>query len=102
MITPDDIEEKGLMGVIIENYILDAWFNAYYKNRSEDASYDYREDEDIWDNSKEILGDESFDDDEEAEDMEHNIRWAKSLNYILNNKPNPFDSEALDNAINNS
>jgi len=99
-ITPQQITDNGLKKVITQNFILDAWFNAYFKFHYQDTEYDFRLDDDFWNHTDEILGIEDVWGDES--DLLQDEYWAKVLNYILDNKPNPFEDEALDTTITNA
>lgn len=107
-ISAQTISERGLESVITEDFFLDLWFDSYFKNRSGDSSYDYRQDEDFWNHTDEILDPQS---DEEREilnnpstfDSYHDHHWADTLNYIISKRPNPLtEADALEDAIKNA
>jgi hypothetical protein len=103
--TPEAISKNGLKSVITQDFFLDLWFDSYFKNTTGDLSYDYRNDEDFWNHTDEILTPET---DQEIEilrnptvsDSYHDHHWAAVLNYIISQRPNPLtETDALEDAI---
>ena len=103
--TPEAISKNGLKSVITQDFFLDLWFDSYFKNTTGDLSYDYRNDEDFWNHTDEILTPET---EEEIEtlrnptvsDSYHDSHWSLVLNYISSQRPNPLtETDALEDAI---
>jgi hypothetical protein len=104
-VSPEEITKKGLKSIITQNFFLDLWFDSYFKNTTEDRSYDYRKDEDFWNHTDELLNTLPVGYQEpnnsSAMDSYHDRQWSEVLNYISIQKPNPFTNpDALEDAIN--
>jgi hypothetical protein len=103
--SPEFISKKGLKSVITEDSFLDLWFDSYFKNTTGDSSYDYRNDQDFWNHTDEILAPETEEEMEALDnpltrDSYYDHHWAKVLNYIISQRPNPLtETDALEDAI---
>ena len=103
--TPEAISKNGLKSVITQDFFLDLWFDSYFKNTTGDLSYDYRNDEDFWNHTDEILTPETEQEIEilrnpTVSDSYHDSHWSLVLNYISSQRPNPLtETDALEDAI---
>jgi hypothetical protein len=103
--TPEAISKNGLKSVITQDFFLDLWFDSYFKNTTGDLSYDYRNDEDFWNHTDEILTPETGEEIETlrnptVSDSYHDSHWSLVLNYISSQRPNPLtETDALEDAI---
>ena len=102
-ISPEDVLDKGLSEVIMDNFFLDVWFSTYNKIQSGDPEFDYTEKANRAEMDSYI--DEIIPDTEYSRVPQSDrfnvaaMYWAKTLNYILDSQPNPMEDEALDMAI---
>ena len=103
-ISPEEILKRGLTEVIMNNFFLDVWFSTYNKIQSGDPEFDYTEEANRFEmdgHMDEIIPEEDYSEIGEDGDTFPTaaMYWAKTLNYILDNQPNPMEDEALDMAI---